>query len=222
MLGVIENVDRTLQVIGIDDPEKLVAEFWSNVNNSQKVSLNILTNRNVQIHDENGKQYISIEVPRADREFRPIYLNEKPYNETYRRNGEGDYHCSAEEIDAMFRDKSVKTQDMLVLVKMDNSVFSYDTVKAYRNRLLLTRPDHVWERLPDDEFLQKLGAIGLGENKESHPTVAGLLMFGNDYDIVNECGNYFLDFQEQLDVDIRWTDRVNTSTGQWSGNVCDF
>ena len=222
LLGVIEKDDKTLQVIGLDEPDKLISDFWNMINNPQKVSINVLSDRNVQVHDDSDKKYISIEVPRVDRELRPIYLNEKPYNETYRRNGEGDYHCSAEEIDAMFRDRSVKTQDMLVLEKMDNSVFNYDTVKTYRNRLLLTRPDHVWERLPDDEFLQKLGAIGFGDNKEQQPTAAGLLMFGNDYDIVNEYGNYFLDYQEQLDVDIRWTDRVNTSTGQWSGNVCDF
>jgi len=47
-------------------------------------------------------------------------------------------------------------------------------------------------------------------------------MFGNDYEIVREYGNYFLDYQEQFDIDIRWTDRIHSSTGEWSGNICDF
>ena len=33
---------------------------------------------------------------------------------------------------------------------------------------------------------------------------------------------YFLDYREELDPTIRWTDRVQSSSGEWSGNVCDF
>ncbi|MDR2713246.1 MAG: hypothetical protein LBB91_09075 [Clostridiales bacterium] len=119
------------------------------------------------------------------------YKENNHHDNTFRRDGEGDYRCSKEEILSMLRDNAIKTQDMLVLENMDNRVFNYDIVKAYRNRMKLTRPDHVWEGLPDDEFLYKLGAIGLGESKEHHPTAAGLLMFGNDYEIVHEYGNYF-------------------------------
>ena len=92
---------------------------------------------------------------------------------------------------------------MLVLLNKHISVFNYDTVKAYHNRLVLACPNHVWEKLSHDEFTYKLGAIGVGEDKKRHPTAAGLLMFGNDYEIVHEYGNYFLDYQEQFDVDIR-------------------
>ena len=47
-------------------------------------------------------------------------------------------------------------------------------------------------------------------------------MFGNDYDIVRECPHYFLDYQETLDPTIRWTDRVHSGDGMWSGNLFDF
>ena len=221
LLGIEENQDKTLNVVGLPNPEKIVADFWNSINNRNKVNINILTNDNVQITAVNGKKIVMITVPRAARTERPIYIDNHPDN-TFRRNGEGDYRCSKEEVLAMLRDNAVKTQDMLVLENMDNSVFNYDTVKGYRNRMKITRPDHVWEELPHDEFLYKLGAVGLGEDKKRHPTAAGLLMFGNDYEIVHEYGNYFLDYQEQLDVDIRWTDRIYSSTGEWSGNICDF
>ena len=32
----------------------------------------------------------------------------------------------------------------------------------------------------------------------------------------------FLDYQEQYDADTRWTDRIISSSGDWSGNVYDF
>ena len=47
-------------------------------------------------------------------------------------------------------------------------------------------------------------------------------MFGNEYDIVREFNAYFLDYQEQYDADTRWTDRIISSSGDWSGNVYDF
>jgi predicted HTH transcriptional regulator len=221
LLGVEEKADKSLKPARLSNPEKLITDFWNIIHNRNKVNVNILTNDNVEIVDVKGKKIIKITVPRASRTIRPIYLDNHPDN-TYRRSGEGDYRCSKEEYVAMLRDNDVKTQDMLVLDKMDNSVFNYDTVKAYRNRLQLTRPDHVWENLPHDEFLFMLGAIGLNDNNERHPTAAGLLMFGNDHEIVREYGHYFLDYQEQFDMDTRWTDRVYSSTGEWSGNICDF
>ena len=33
---------------------------------------------------------------------------------------------------------------------------------------------------------------------------------------------YFLDYQEKLEPNIRWTDRLQSSSGEWSGNLCDF
>ena len=86
----------------------------------------------------------------------------------------------------------------------------------------LSRPGHVWDTLEDEEFLIKLGASGIGEDGKRHPTSAGLLMFGNEYDIVREYPNYFLDYREEYDDVHRWTDRFISSSGDWSGNVYDF
>lgn len=47
-------------------------------------------------------------------------------------------------------------------------------------------------------------------------------MFGNEYDIVRQFPNYFLDYRAELDPAIRWTDRVFSSSGDWSGNIFDF
>ena len=122
----------------------------------------------------------------------------------------------------MVRDASVKTQDMLVLNEMDMTVFNEESIRSYRQRMRLSRPGHVWEALEDEDFLLKLGAVGIGADGKKHPTSAGLLMFGNEYDIVREYNTYFLDYQEQYDADTRWTDRIISSSGDWSGNVYDF
>ena len=221
LLGVEENPDKSLTIAGLDNPDKLVADFWNTVNNPDKVNINLLKNKNAQIMEHDGKHIISIEIPRAERTDKPIYLNNNIWN-TYRRNGEGDYRCSKASVKAMLRDNAVQTQDMLVLDEMPFSVFDYETVKGYRNVMRVTRPNHVWETLDDDEFLFKLGALGRGNDEKLHPTAAGLLMFGFENEIVNEYPHYFLDYQEHFDTGLRWTDRIISSSGEWSGNLFEF
>ena len=101
-------------------------------------------------------------------------------------------------------------------------VFNAESLRAYRQRMRLSRPGHVWDTLDDEDFLIKLGAAGIGEDGKKHPTAAGLLMFGNEYDIVREYPQYFLDYREVYDDTHRWTDRLISSSGDWSGNVFDF
>ena len=181
LLGVEEKADNTLSAKGVDNPEKMVTDFWNTINNPQKVSINLLSDKRVEIIAVDGMQIISIDVPRAERTDKPIYVGENPFTGTFRRNGEGDYRCDKEEVKAMLRDQSARTQDMLVLEKMDFSVLSYETIRSYRNVMKLTRPEHIWINLEDDEFLYRIGAVAYGEDKRLHPTAAGLLMFGHEY-----------------------------------------
>jgi len=224
LLGVEESPDGSLSAVGLDNPEKLMKEFWDIINNKNKVNVNILFDRYVRIEQINDKSVIVIEVPRADRAFKPIYLNNNLLTGAYRRNGEGDYRCSEEMMKAMLRDNGSKTQDMLVLDNLPLSVFDYDSLRGYRNSMQVTRPGHVWEKIDDIEFLSKLGAVDIGEDGERHPTAAGLLMFGFENEILKEYPQYFLDYQENSAPHLpqRWTDRFVSSSGEWSGNVFDF
>lgn len=47
-------------------------------------------------------------------------------------------------------------------------------------------------------------------------------MFGEENRIVRIYPEYFLDYREVLDPSIRWTDRLQSSSGEWSGNLFDF
>ncbi len=222
MLGVEELSDKSLHTVNLPNPEQLVKDFWNIINNPQKVSVNILTDKDVTIEEVGDCRIVAIRVPRAQRSDKPVYIDGNPISDSYRRNGEGDYKCTKEEVHAMTRDASVKTQDMLVLDNMGLDVIDYDSVRRYRIRMKTYRPGHVWEELEDAGFLYKLGAAGRSEDGNMHPTAAGLLMFGYEYEIVKEYPQYFLDYQEQLDSNTRWTDRIVSSSGDWSGNIYDF
>lgn len=223
LLGVKERDDHSLYVAGLKDAEKMKKDFWNLVNNRQKVSVNLMTERRVRIENVDGKDIIVLEVPRAERTSKPVYKGLDPRNGTYRRNDEGDYLCSLEEVSAMFRDAALSTQDAKVLKQMDMTVFCEETICSYRQVFRLTHPNHTWNRLEDEIFLRRIGAMAVGDDGIYHPTAAGLLMFGYEYEILLEFPQYFLDYQENRQMaTTRWTDRIVSSSGEWSGNIFDF
>ncbi len=145
------------------------------------------------------------------------------FNGTFRRNWEGDYHCTRSEVLAMLRDTPEETMDMKVLSDMSMSDLDIETVHGYRNRHMVFRREHIWEKLEDHEYLERIGAARIAkEDGKLHPTAAGLLMFGQEYRILYEFPEYFLDYREMLDPTIRWTDRLQSSSGDWTGNLFDF
>lgn len=223
LLGVEETKDHALHAVHLEDPEALIRDFWNAINNPQKVSLNILTDSMVRTQEVDGETIIVIDVPRAERELRPIYVGLDPIKGTFRRNHEGDYHCTREQVSAMFRDAAQVSIDKKVLTEMDKSVFCQDSINDYRILFNAKHPNHVWTKLDDELFLRRIGAMGLStDDNKIHPTIAGLLMFGYEYEIVRKFSQYFLDYQERMDPSIRWTHRVISSSGDWSGNLFDF
>jgi predicted HTH transcriptional regulator len=103
LLGVVEENDHSLSVKGVEDAHKLIGDFWNMVNNRQKVSVNILTNNMVYEQEVEGKQIVVIEVPRADRTIRPVYIGQDPMRGTYVRYGEGDHLCNRDQVAAIYR-----------------------------------------------------------------------------------------------------------------------
>lgn len=223
LLGVKEYDDHSLHVIGLKDAEKMKKDFWNGVNNRQKISVNLMTEHRVRIEQVEGKDIIVLEVPRAERTSRPVFKGMDPRKGTYRRNHEGDYLCSLEEVSAMFRDAALDSQDAKVLKEMDLTVFCQDSIRGYRQVFQNIHPNHTWNRLEDEVFLRRIGASAMGDDGGFHPTAAGLLMFGYEYEIVREFPQYFLDYQENRQMaTTRWTDRIVSTSGDWSGNVFDF
>ena len=223
VLGVEEDKNHQLHIAGVNNPDELIRDFWNTINNQQKISLNILTDKMVSVQTVEDKQIVLIEVPRAEREMRPVYVGTNPIKGTYRRNHEGDFHCTREQVLAMLRDASPISLDTKVLTEMDYSIFCQDTINDYRIRFNAKHTNHAWSKLDDELFLRRIGAMGISnEDNKLHPTIAGLLMFGYEYEIVREFSQYFLDYQEHMDPSIRWTHRVVSSSGDWSGNLFDF
>ncbi|MBE6640636.1 MAG: ATP-binding protein [Ruminococcaceae bacterium] len=101
LLGVEEYRDKSFHAVDLPDPQRLIKEFWDIVNNDKRVSSNILSEKDVTVEEIDGKSIVAIRVPRARRGDMPVYIDGNPFLGSYRRNGEGDYRCTREEVEKM-------------------------------------------------------------------------------------------------------------------------
>lgn len=221
LLGVEEKKDKSFLVHNLPDPEALVGEFWNIVSDKRYVSENILQKDQVQILMFHGKQIVAIFVPKADRRKRPVYIGTDAYTGSYRRDGEGDYHCSRKEVDEMLWEAGQEEEDTVLLTDHTLRSLDMETVKRYRSRMEKERPGHIWLKLKTELFLEKLGAVGRDEKGELHPTAAGLLMFGREREILQEYPCYALFYQEMGKNGI-WENIIASDTGDFSCNLFEF
>lgn len=224
LLGVEELPDGSLRPVGVPNARQVINDFWNTVNNPNKVSARIVTDADLRVVEVDGVEVIAIEVPRADRLVRPVYIGPNPLTGTYRRNGEGDYLCSGDEYRAMVRDASPESLDRAPCEHATVDLLCGDTVAAYRSALAALRPGHPWVGLPFEDFLLRLGAAVVAPGAGGViPTRAGLFMFGEEYAITQEFPTYVLDYREMReDGGRRWEDRLVSFDGTWSGNLFDF
>jgi predicted HTH transcriptional regulator len=214
--------DETRSVVGVDDPEKVLKELWDLVNDPKKVSVNLLSPKDVEKKELLGRTVIEIHIPRAEHRKRPVFINGSMDNGTYKRNGEGDYHCSVSELQQMLRDASETSPDSEVMADLSMDDLDSRTVSSFRERVSKRNPAHPWNDREDAEFLRLIGACAKGDDGRPHPTLAGLLMFGFDYSIMTALPNYHLDYLEFSDDTRNWSYRISTGTGEFTGNLYNF
>ena len=219
VLGVREDEEEGMVIEGVPDVQGTMNGLWNGANDSEKVSVNLLADSDVKTVDADGKTVIVVDVPRADRRDRPVFINGNTRN-SFRRRVSGDYRCSPEEIRSMITDSMSGSTDRIPVTTSDLGDLDPDTISSYRNVMHALNPEHPWNSLDNDRFLKVIGAAVMQDGRLV-PTLAGLLMFGRAYTIASESYNYHLDYREYVNAD-EWDRRIISNDGNWSGNVYDF
>ena len=207
--------------------EKYRKDFWNNVNNPSTISRNLMRKEDLVIGNYKGFAFMLFFVPRAPRELRPVYRTSDPYKGTFKRNYEGDYHCTEREVQRMFADADdTRPADSRILKNYTLNDIDKESLNRYRQIFKLSASDHPWLALDDIELLRMLGGYRKDrQTGEEGFTVAGLLMFGKTQSITDvECApHFFPDYQEHLteDDNVRWTNRIYAD-GTWEANLFNF
>ena len=106
LLGVEELPDHTLRVQGLLDPQSMVEELIAGLDDPAVVSVNILREEDIQILHVDGGDIVAVTVPMAERDQLPVYIGGSLRRGAYRRSGDGDYHCTQAELNAMLGSRS--------------------------------------------------------------------------------------------------------------------
>ena len=227
VLGIKEHRNRyeedRFEIKGVADADKMLKSFWDTIN-SDKVSRNILFDDDVECIDYEGKTLIAIHVPMANYTMRPVYINKNLLSGSFKRNYEGDYHCTDEEVKSMLRDANENGNDGLMLENYDMNDIDLPTLHAYRNHFKISNLDHVFNHLDDKEFLRNMGGMTTDRiTRREGLTMAGLMMFGKGLPVRDRFDNIRMDYIDKTNLigDSRWSDRL-TYDGTWENNLFNF
>lgn len=210
-----------------NDVEKYKKEFWSGANNKGTVNVNLLSSDDVVDGEIDGHKVILFYIPRAAREQRPVFHTPNPYNGTYKRNNEGDFKCTEQEVKRMYADANVSvSEDSRILDNYTLDDIDKPSLEQYRRLFDLAKPGHAWLALDDIALLKKLGGYKVDrQTGKKGFTLAGLLMFGKTDSITDEaCApHFFPDYREYAEKSIsaRWIDRIYPD-GTWEANLFQF
>src|SRR5574344_899348 len=229
LLGVHENMtekdnSKRFTITGVEDAGKICKDLWNTIHSREKVNLNLLHDEDVDKVTIDGKDVVYINVPQAEYTVRPIYINNNIQRGTYKRNHEGDYHCTEQELKMMLRDANEAGNDRMFLEYYTMDDIDMPTLDRYRIMFRLANPEHVWNDLDNKEFLMQLGGYVVNRKESTEGlTMAGLLMFGKGLPIRDRFDNLRMDYIDKTDLigEQRYSDRL-TYDGTWENNLFNF
>lgn len=221
ILGV-EEVKDGLNISGVNNPEKVKNNMFNLLNNSQKVSKNILTDESIVEKVIADKTVIIIDIPRAHYKDKPIYLKDNPKN-AYKRNYEGDYRCTEQEMRIMINDSSTEALDFVLLENFTINDLDPLTINDYFQRFKNLNPEHPFIKLKKEELLKKLGVLRMNrKTSKLELTLGGLLLFGKSEIIRERLNHYHIEYIDRSNPDAeRWSDRL-IYDGTWEDNLYNF
>lgn len=226
LLGVREREDRSLEPLGIADPDRVVQDLWNTLDNREKVSANVLRRDDVRVAVVEGRTVVVVAVPRAPRTSRPVYLGTNPLTGTLVRSREGDRRASEMRVRRLLADADLdRPADSVVLEGFSVADIDVPTLDRFRQVLGSRRPDHPFLGEKDQELLRRVRAFARDRDRGVEGlTVAGLLMFGKDDAIRDQFPHFFIEFirmpREPTDG-ARWDDRL-IPDGTWNANLLQF
>lgn len=221
---ILLGVENDGSVTGVRDTNHIKKCFWDTINNRGKVSINLLINEDIQDVQHSRGTFLAIRIPRATRYQGPVFIGQNPLTGTFRRNSEGDYHCTEQEVGRMLADRAEEAADSRILEYFSLGDLDLPSLGQYRQRLASHKPTHPWLSEDDKGLLGKLGGWRTSRSSGKQGlTVAGLIMFGKDETLREAFPQYHLDYREKFsdNLEVRWTDRL-TLDGTWQGNLFQF
>lgn len=198
--------------MGVKNAPAMVQDIANNLRNKEKISREACGPKDISIEVVDGAQLIVMRVRAASSRDKPIYLNNNPYEGTYVRRNEGDYHCSKQEVDRMIRDAATESADSTILSGYAWDSIDDETFVGYRQRFQTMNPGNPKVEYDGARFMRAIGGFRKDpETGKEGFTRAAILMFGTEEAIHNLRPRHIIDFRllaGSSESEERWADRL--------------
>lgn len=190
--------------------DDIAAEIRNGLSDRSLISSNILMDSDISVTDDG----IEVHIPGADRYLRPVYVGDSPQTGTFVRFEGMTVRCSSQNTVSMIRDSSDAVMDSDAVSDMTVDSLNPLSIKKFREAVDTKTENNVWKNMPDDVFLSATGAA-VDCGGWLRPTVAGMLLFSNNFASSMKYRGYFLEYSEA-------GYHTSSEDGSWSGNMADF
>ena len=224
VLGVSEDkASHAFSLVGVSNASDMADLVWTSIRNPKVVGRDILLSDSVSVVSRDGLDFVVVNVPRAEREERPVEVYDRPSKSyiAYIRRGTVDQKASKDDLFRMDYDKAAEA-DRRALEDFSLDCLCEETIQRYRTIFAGHKSTSPWNADSREDFLYHIGAVVKGKDSKMHPTKAGLLAFGYEYEITRYLPQFLLDYREETSGATRWDDRICSQSGDWSGNAVDF
>lgn len=221
-LGVEEGSPKNA-ISGIKDVHAVKNALWNDANNKEKVSVNLLSEDDVQEIDvEKGVRVLSIRIRKATIQEKPVYLNGNP-SLAYLRQADGDYSAEQGRLDFWHDEKEDHPfESRINPYRYGAKDIDKASLQEYRKALVAYAPDSIYKSLDDEEFLKAIGALIPDGQGNYFLSNAAVLFFGQRMHILQIYPHYLLDYQDFVKGDFRWRKRISSDDQDYNPNLFNF
>ena len=207
ILGIKESYPENI-IVGVNNPNKIVAEIWNNISNPQKTSYNSLLPNSVEIIKIDNKDIIIVSVEEAPTIKKPVFINGKIEN-TYIRSGDGDRKASIDDIKSFLRNSNPISDTLTIDNFTLNDLDTY-SVLSFKEKLAIRYPEKKYMEMDIPNFLVNIGACSRNRKTNDILIKRGTLLFLGKYNSIKEIYPHFhLDYFNRKGSSARWIDRVS-------------
>jgi len=203
ILGVKDNGE----IVGVENPQKLIKEFTSLANNPQKLSPTFYFSP--EVFEINGKKVVYIFIPESSQVH-------KTAGKTFDRNIDGDFDISNNSnlVFSLYIRKQTTYSENTIFPYVDLNDFRKDLLQKVRIMAKNERGDnHPWLSMTDEEFFKntRLYQKNLKTGEEGF-TLAAILLFGKDDAILRALPHHKTDAILRIKNKDRYDDRDDIRT----------
>ena len=221
-LGIIENKPTNI-ICGVENAQQKKTQLCNALTTKAKITNNVFSATDISIINTESGDVIKVVVNPAPINQRPVYLNGDP-SCSYKRVHEGDKKLSDEEIQAMINDSSTTKFDQrpnefgFTIEDLDKETVN-NFIAATKSAGKITSAGV----LSNEEILSRVGALVFDKEKNKLIITNGAaLFFGKSYVINSICPSLWLDYQEKMATDIRFSNRITNRELSCEPNIFNF